>query len=119
MASGIKSRYGNIHFYCYTARPEHIIRLRIENFKAYNADKAVIAGIEEVARLFKRKKLFIVKERVQRFKKETYMYVWNETTGEQVKLWDDVLDAIRYAIYTNNRPMRRRTGRREPDESVY
>jgi PBSX family phage terminase large subunit len=112
VASSVKSRYGDIRFYCDTARPEHIKRLRREHFHAINADKAVISGIEEVARLFKKKKLFIVKERVQRFKKEIYMYVWNETTGEPVKLWDDVLDAIRYAIYTQLKPFRRRTGSR-------
>lgn len=119
VAIDIKGRYGNINFFCDSARPEHVKRLRREHIRAINADKAVIAGIEEVARLFKRKKLFIIKDRVQRFKKEIYMYVWNETTGEPVKLWDDVLDALRYAIYTNNRPERRRTGGRKERESVY
>jgi PBSX family phage terminase large subunit len=119
VAMGVKERYGNIHFYCDTARPEHIKRLRREHIRAINGDKSRIAGIEEVARLFKQNKLFIVNERVQRFKKEIYMYVWNETTGEPVKLWDDVLDALRYGIYTNNRPAQRRIGRRENDESIY
>ena len=33
------------------------------------------------------------------------MYVWNEKTGEPIKLYDDVMDAIRYAIYTDlNKP---------------
>jgi len=30
------------------------------------------------------------------------MYAWNETTGEPIKKWDDVLDALRYAIYTDS-----------------
>ena len=30
------------------------------------------------------------------------MYSWNKTTGEPVKVWDDVLDALRYAIYTES-----------------
>ena len=30
------------------------------------------------------------------------MYSWNKNTGEPIKLWDDVLDAIRYAIYTES-----------------
>ncbi len=119
VALGIKDRYGNINFFCDSARPEHVKRLRREHIRAINADKAVISGIEEVARLFKRKKLFVVKDRVQRFKKEIYMYVWNETTGEPVKQFDDVLDALRYGIYTNNRPERRRTGRRMNHEQVY
>lgn len=108
VAKGIKERYGNINFYCDTARPEHIERFRRERLRALNADKAVVSGIEEVARLFKLNKLFIVSENVKRFDKEIYLYVWNETTGEPVKQWDDVLDAVRYAIYTELKPQRRR-----------
>ncbi|ANU28446.1 PBSX family phage terminase large subunit [Planococcus versutus] len=110
VAIEIKSRFGNINFYCDTARPEHIIRFRREGMRAINADKSVIAGIEEVARLFKLRKLKVVKDKVERFKKEINMYVWNPITGEPVKQWDDVLDAIRYAIYTHLKPQRRKTG---------
>ncbi|MED4461851.1 PBSX family phage terminase large subunit [Metabacillus fastidiosus] len=108
----IQSRYGNIFFYCDSARPEHIQRFRRERIRAVNADKAVIAGIEEVARLFKTDKLKVVKNNVKRFDKEIFLYVWNEVTGEPVKQWDDVLDSLRYAIYTQLKPQRRRTGSR-------
>ncbi|MGY2645363.1 PBSX family phage terminase large subunit [Bacillus inaquosorum] len=108
VAKDIKERYGNINFYCDTARPEHIVRFRREKLRALDADKAVVSGIEEVARLFKRDLLFIVEDKVSRFKKEIFMYVWNPNTGEPVKEWDDVLDSIRYAIYTHNKPMRRK-----------
>lgn len=108
VAKDIKERYGNINFYCDTARPEHIVRFRREKLRALDADKAVVSGIEEVARLFKRDLIFIVEDKVDRFKKEIFMYVWNQKTGEPVKEWDDVLDAIRYAIYTHNKPMRRK-----------
>lgn len=101
VAKGIKERYGNINIYCDTARTEHIVRFRREKLRAIYADKKVIAGIEEVASLFKQNKLFIVRDNVERFEKEIYLYVWNEKTGEPVKLWDDVLDALRYAIYTH------------------
>ncbi|MBY8913299.1 PBSX family phage terminase large subunit [Bacillus sp. YC2] len=111
VAKGVKERYGNINFYCDTARPEHIVRFRREGIRAINADKAVVSGIEEVARLFKRNKLFIVMDKVERFKKEIFMYVWNQKTGEPVKEWDDVLDAVRYALYTHNKPMRRKEKR--------
>ncbi|OHX39222.1 PBSX family phage terminase large subunit [Cytobacillus oceanisediminis] len=110
IANEIKSRYGNINFYCDTARPEHVIRFRRERIRAINADKAVISGIEEVSRLFKLNKLKVVKDKVDRFKKEIFMYVWNQKTGEPVKEWDDVLDALRYAIYTHLKPQRRKTG---------
>ncbi|MCZ4247018.1 PBSX family phage terminase large subunit [Bacillus amyloliquefaciens] len=108
IAKGIKERYGNINFYCDTARPEHVQRFRREKLRALNADKAVISGIEEVARLFKRNELFIVKDKVARFEKEIFMYVWNQKTGDPVKEWDDVLDALRYALYSHNKPKRRR-----------
>ncbi|MGN7409958.1 PBSX family phage terminase large subunit [Sporosarcina sp. SAFN-010] len=109
VAKDIKARYGNINFYCDTARPEHKVRFRREGIRAFDADKAVVSGIEEVARLFKLRKLKVVSDKVDRFKKEIFMYVWNSTTGEPVKLWDDVLDALRYAIYTHLKPKRRKT----------
>lgn len=31
------------------------------------------------------------------------MYAWNKNTGEPIKKWDDVLDALRYAIYTDSK----------------
>ena len=108
VAKGVKERFGNINFYCDTARPEHIVRFRRERIRAFNADKKVVSGIEEVARLFKLNKLFIIRDNVERFDKEIYLYVWNEKTGEPVKLWDDVLDAVRYAIYTELKPQRRK-----------
>ncbi|EJD67862.1 PBSX family phage terminase large subunit [Bacillus sp. 916] len=108
VAKGVKERYGNINFYCDTARPEHVQRFRREKLRALNADKAVISGIEEVARLLKRNELFIVKDKVARFEKEIFMYVWNQKTGDPVKEWDDVLDALRYALYSHNKPKRRK-----------
>ncbi|MDU0077287.1 MULTISPECIES: PBSX family phage terminase large subunit [Bacillus] len=108
VAKDIKERYGNINFYCDTARPEHVQRFRREKLRALNADKAVISGIEEVARLFKRNELFIVKDKVALFEKEIFMYVWNQKTGDPVKEWDDVLDSLRYALYSHNKPKRRR-----------
>lgn len=110
VAKGIKERYGNILFYCDSARPEHVRRFRREKIKALNADKKVVAGIEEIGRLYKLKKFFIVRDAVKRFDDEIYMYVWNEKTGEPVKLWDDVQDAIRYAIYTDSRPQNKKGG---------
>ncbi|MGM0903073.1 MAG: PBSX family phage terminase large subunit [Bacillota bacterium] len=103
VAKGVKKRYGNIFFYCDSARPEHVQRFRRERLRAVNADKSVLAGIEEVARMFKLNKLFIVEDKVSLFKKEIFLYVWNEKTGEPVKEWDNVLDSSRYAIYTRNK----------------
>ncbi|MDU2048652.1 MAG: PBSX family phage terminase large subunit [Clostridium perfringens] len=99
----IKSKYGNITFYCDSARPEHVARYKKEGLRSKNADKAVLSGIESVAKRFKTKTLFVVEDQVDLFKKEIFMYAWNKKTGEPIKLWDDVLDALRYAIYTESK----------------
>lgn len=99
----IKTKYGNITFYCDSARPEHVARYKKEGLRAKNADKAVLSGIESVAKRFKTKTLFAVEDQVDLFKKEIFMYAWNKKTGEPIKLWDDVLDALRYAIYTESK----------------
>lgn len=100
-AKEIKQKYGNIPFYCDTARPEHIERFRKEHIKAIDADKSVVSGIEEVAKLYKMNKLYIYKPAVKRFSEEIYMYIWKENADEPMKIFDDVQDAIRYAIYTS------------------
>lgn len=102
IAKGVKARYGNILFYCDLARPEHVNRFRREGLRARNADKAVLSGIEVVAGGFKQDKLFVV-DTAKRFKEEIFMYVWNDKTGEPVKQFDDVLDALRYALYTHSK----------------
>lgn len=100
-ANKIKVEYGNIPFYCDTARPEYIQKFKKNGIKAINADKAVLSGIESVATLIK-KDMLLISDKVVRFKQEIFMYVWNKTTGEPIKQFDDVLDAIRYAVYTEN-----------------
>ena len=99
-AREIKKTYGNIPFYCDSARPEYVQRFKKEGFRASNANKAVLSGIERIAQLYKTNMLHIVDD-VIRFRDEIYMYVWNDKTGEPVKQFDDVMDCIRYAIYTD------------------
>lgn len=104
IAKGVKTRHGDITFYCDSARPEHVDRFYRERLNAINANKERIAGIEQVARLFKQDSLFII-SKVKRFKEEIYNYVWDDKTGDAIKEYDDVLDALRYAIYSYmNRP---------------
>lgn len=102
VAKDIKARYGNITFYCDSARPEHVQRFKREQLQARYADKAVLSGIEVVAKGFKQNRLYIVDD-AKRFKSEIYMYVWDPKTGEPVKQLDDVLDALRYALYTSQK----------------
>lgn len=110
VALDIKARYGNINFYCDSARPEHVERFRRERIRAINADKSVLSGIEEVARLIKLGRFFVVSDKVKVFKKEIYNYVWDEKTGNPVKENDDVMDSMRYAIYSHMRLKSRRKG---------
>lgn len=99
-AREIKDKYGNIMFYCDSARTEHIARFRQDGLKAVNANKSVLSGIEQVAKLFKTDKLYISPQAEQTLK-ELQLYTWNEATGEPIKQNDDALDALRYAIYSD------------------
>lgn len=101
IAKEVTDKFGKkIRFYCDSARPEHVVRFQQEGLHAHNANKSVISGIELVAKGFKNSTLYVVRERVDKFNDEIYQYVWNPKTGEPVKEHDDVLDSIRYAIYS-------------------
>lgn len=102
LAKNIKERYGNITFWADSARPEHVARFQREQLITFNANKAVLSGIEEVAKLMKAGRFFVISDKVSKFKDEVYQYIWNERTGEPVKENDDVLDAVRYAIYSQH-----------------
>lgn len=95
--------YGNIPFYADSARPEHVARFENEGFDIMNANKSVIAGIELIAKLFKERKLYVKRGFVPRFFDEIYQYRWkeNSTKDEPLKEFDDVLDSVRYAIYSD------------------
>lgn len=82
-------------------RPDYVKKFRENDIKARNARKDVLAGISEVASLFKQDKLLVVEENVDIFKTEIYNYVWKDGKDEPVKVYDDVLDSLRYAIYSD------------------
>lgn len=103
IAKDIKFRYGNINFYCDHARPDYIDKLRRSGIRAINANKEVLEGISMIAKLFKTNKLFILKDNVVRFKDEIYNYVWQKGKDDPVKQFDDVLDSLRYAIYSDSK----------------
>jgi phage terminase large subunit len=79
------------------ARPEMIEEIARAGYNIVNANKNVAEGIDAV----KRSKLFY-HEDSQNIKKEFRNYKWKEIGGrlmdEPVKLWDDAMDAIRYAV---------------------
>lgn len=95
--------YGDIPFYADSARPEHVARFENEGFDIMNANKSVIAGIELIAKLFKERKLYVKRGFIPRFFDEIFQYRWkeNSTKDEPLKEFDDVLDSVRYAIYSD------------------
>lgn len=95
--------YGNIPFYADSARPEYVARFENEGFDISNANKSVIAGIELIAKMFKERKLYVKRGFVPRFFDEIFQYRWkeNSTKDEPLKEFDDVLDSVRYAIYSD------------------
>ncbi|VGW54528.1 phage terminase large subunit [Streptococcus pyogenes] len=109
-ANEFKEHYGNIIFWSDSARPEHVARFQRERLKARNANKSIVSGIEHIAKLLKENNLFIKREVIPRFFDEIYQYKWkpNSTKDEPLKEYDDVLDALRYALYSqwliDNRP---------------
>ncbi|WP_193062961.1 PBSX family phage terminase large subunit [Oceanobacillus oncorhynchi] len=96
----IVRKYGKIPFYCDSARPEYVVKFK-KHFNADNANKTVILGIETVAKLMKTEAFFIDYENADRFREEIYNYIWHKTKDEPIKEFDDVMDAIRYAILTD------------------
>ena len=45
--------------------------------------------------------LLILEDNVNIFKNEIYNYVWSKGKDEPIKQNDDVLDSLRYAIYSD------------------
>lgn len=101
-AKEFNAKYGDLDFFADSARHEHVEKFNDEGLDTYNADKSVIAGIETVARLFKEQRLFIKRGSIPRFFDEIYQYKWkpNSTKDEVIKEYDDVLDALRYALHS-------------------
>ena len=108
-AKNIINKYGDINFYCDHARPDYINKLRVNGIRAINAKKDVMEGIGEIASLFKSNKLKVIEDNVDVFKTEIYNYVWKNGKDEPIKEYDDVLDSLRYAIYSDKKYGKERT----------
>lgn len=103
LAHDVQKKYGStIPFWCDSARPDNLNEFLTHGIRAYNANKAINAGIEAVGSLMKAKRFFVVKNSVDNWLNEVYQYIWNEKTGEPVKENDDSMDAMRYAIYNQH-----------------
>lgn len=103
VAKDIQKRYGhNINFWCDSARPEHVSAFQKAGLRARNANKTILTGIEKVSELMTTRHFFYLSSGVHDFLDEIYQYVWNENTGEPLKEHDDVMDAMRYAIFSQH-----------------
>ena len=97
----LTAQHGDINFYCDSARPDRIYDMQVGGLRAINARKDVVAGIAAVATLYKTRRLFVVEENVEGFDAEIDTYAWNEGKEEPVKENDDIMDAMRYGIYSD------------------
>jgi len=91
----------NKYIYCDSARPEIIEELRRSGFtRATSSNKNVKQGIDKV----KSMEVYINYESINLWK-EFRLYSWktinDKITEEPIKLNDDGLDAMRYAIFTH------------------
>ena len=104
VATDIQKRwqlYGVLPYFCDSARPEYVVRLTEEGLNAMNANKSIIEGVAFVASLMKNEKLFVVREAINLFEKQVNEYVWDKNNDKPKKENDDVLDGVRYAIYSD------------------
>jgi len=91
----------SVSMYCDSARPEIIEELRRKGYhKAVAANKNVKPGIDRIKSL----EVFVNKSSINLLK-EYRNYNWkvvkDNITEEPVKLNDDAMDAMRYAIYSH------------------
>lgn len=100
----LKEKYTIKKFYCDSARTEYVSYFKKLGVNATNANKAVIEGIGHVGSLLKQNKLFFLKSEFKKGLSEMYQYVWKTNASEDavVKTNDDVVDSIRYALFTHN-----------------
>jgi PBSX family phage terminase large subunit len=100
----LKQKWKCNEWWCDSARPEYVLK-----FGGKEADKAVIEGIETVYSMFSNSRLFVADKVSCILESELYNYVWKDSgvKEEPVKENDDIMDALRYAIF--NRYGKKRT----------
>lgn len=87
--------------YCDSARPEIIKELKQNGFRAETANKNVKQGID-----YLRSHQVIIHRESTNIQNEYRKYIYKTTNGELtdevVKLYDDAMDAMRYAAFTSS-----------------
>lgn len=102
LAKEITKKYGDILFYCDSARVEHIDSFNANGVRAIYAEKAVVAGISHVASMIHTRRFKVVEGVAPLFEKELHLYCWKEGKDEPVKTNDDASDCCRYGLYTEH-----------------
>lgn len=96
-----------IYFYADYARMEHIEQMQEKGIYVDKANKSVNEGINYVGSLIKQNQLFFLKDKFVKGAKEIFLYSWAPTKAngkeEVIKQNDDVLDAVRYALFSDSR----------------
>ena len=97
----LSDKYKPKSIFCDTARADHINELRQLGLKPQNANKSVKEGNDYIGSLYKQRKLMIPKKLLNgRFYEEINSYVFGNN-DEPKKEFDDVMDAIRYALFSD------------------
>ncbi len=108
-ATSVIKNYGyGIPFYCDSARPDNIQKFRDIGCWCPPIDKSIESGIECVAERKKARTLLIYRGGIDQYDKQQSEYVWDEKTGLPVKVNDDVMDAERYAVFNQDKRLKRR-----------
>ena len=94
--------YGIDYIYCDSARPEIIEDLRRSGYPAVKSRKDVFLGIMAIKTLLGQKELYIC-DNCTNLLRESENYIWDKDTPREqpIKFMDDLLDALRYAIFTD------------------
>lgn len=90
------------YIYADYSRPEIIEDLRRSGYNMKEADKAVIDGINTI----KSKAIFVNKSSINlldEYKKYSWKTKGEQILDEPVKLYDDAMDALRYAIHSSKK----------------
>lgn len=106
VALKVQAQYGkSIPFYCDTARPDNIKTFRDAGIWTRNAIKDISPGVERIAARIKQRTLKFYRKGLAKdgARSEIYGYVWDKKIGVPIKQDDDAMDAIRYAVYSDDK----------------
>lgn len=99
--SGIEQELETLIWYCDHENAEKIDEFKQAGLYVQNANKSVNNGVEHLCELFKKKRMFIVRENVELFHREVYLYIWGND-GKPKKEHDNMLDSLRYALFSEH-----------------